>query len=203
MSYKEFPRTRQEAETLDLITDLKSIDSQIQALSQSVSGLGDEISSRANREMEKAGDKAIAALSDKIAGIASRVAEDAAAAERHHAFAKAAFISVCSAIFLGVFFTTAGYKIGEYSAKKKIDEAESKATASEAKAKEEMENLRKSAGWLGTTEGKLAKSFSDLGSINIVATCKHENLEIQTAKDKSKWCMVKRDIDKNMGWKIP
>ncbi|MDD2742233.1 MAG: hypothetical protein PHV02_08160 [Rhodocyclaceae bacterium] len=160
----------------------------------------------AEKEMKRASDAAIASLSTQVGKIAKEIAGDSAAAERHNAFTKAASISVGAVILIGAFFGVSGYYLGEYSAKKKIDEAQAKVTAAE----EDVENIRKTAGWAGTKEGKLAKAFFENGWGEKVATCNSPSWKIENVEKDGKpykQCVLKApplfgDAPK-VGWFIP
>ena len=217
-------RTPRDALIYDLLGDVGRLDEKIKSLPSVLNNaleptkkelrdihlnLLEQIASlpgAADKELKRASDEAIASLSTQVSKIAQEIAGDSAAAERHNAFTKAASISVGAFILIGAFFGVSGYYLGEYSAKKKIDEAQAKVTAAE----EDVENIRKTAGWAGTKEGKLAKAFFDNGWGEKVATCNSPSWKIENVEKDGKpykQCVLKApplfgDAPK-VGWFIP
>lgn len=79
--------------------------------------------------------------------------------------------------------------------------------AADARAELEVQQLRATAGWVGTKDGQLAKKFFDSGAGQVAATCNSSTWEV-VKSDNGKWCIPKRrDLfggDENKyGWKIP
>lgn len=179
----------------------------------------------ADKEMKRAGEAAITALSGQVARIAQTVAGDAAAVEKHAAFTKASLIAFLCVLGAGLLFGGAGFltakgidSIRLNSAQKEIDEAHK--TAVEAKSMlasyqaisdrnfaAEIEKIRAASGWAGTPKGRLAKQFFDLGAGEVAATCQAETWDIEKRKE-GNWCVPQRrgligGDSQKYGWKIP
>lgn len=170
----------------------------------------------AKSEIEIAGKAAITQLTAEVGRIAQRLAGDAAAAEKAHAISFAAKWSAAGVIACAIVFGGAGYGIRMLAdetnlniAREKIEVANERTAAAEKQAREDVEAVKKSIGWMGTEQGQLAKRFFATGGGEIAARCDSPVWEIVNGID-GKYCIPKRrDLlglggDKNKyGWKIP
>lgn len=170
----------------------------------------------AAREMALASDAVIGELSRKVADIAQRVAGDAAAAERGKSFYLAVAALAASALIFGgtgYVVRMAADKTSMIVAKNEVTDANARTASAiekaEKKAASEIEGARKSIGWLGTDEGRLAKQFFDSGAGIIAAKCQGEKWDIKVDKNGQSWCIPKTrpllgwDNESQYGWKIP
>lgn len=138
---------------------------------------------------------------------ALRISTEKAAAEKNKVFLLASLSMIaCAFIFGGT-----GYAIrmitDEVIMRQEHERASSAIAAAQQAARDEIEFARNSSGWLGTSDGRLAKIFFDSGAGQIAATCSSPAWEIVKAAD-GKYCVPKRrDLiggDSNKyGWKIP
>lgn len=189
-------------------------------IQQTTKNMIDSLPGAADKEMKRAGDAAISALSVEVGRVAQQIAGDAAAAENSAAVARAArWAAVCVLVCL-VFFGGTGYllrmaadKVSIAQAAEMVAAANIRADAtiaeSEKNTSEAVLAARESAGWAGTEEGRLAKKFFDSGSGNAVVNCSSETWEIKTEKAGQKWCVPKSrplfswNNEQQYGWKIP
>ncbi|PJC05623.1 MAG: hypothetical protein CO070_01620 [Gallionellales bacterium CG_4_9_14_0_8_um_filter_55_61] len=168
----------------------------------------------AENEMAKARDAVICELSKKVGEIAQQLAGDAATAERNRSFyfAGAAIFS-CALIFGGTGYAVrmAADALSINTLKNAVTEANTQAdaavAAAEKKTSDEIEQVRKDGGWVGTKEGRTAKTFFDSGWGMVAAECNSPAWEIRDLQD-GKYCVPKRHQifggdDKEYGWKIP
>lgn len=180
----------------------------------------DSLPGAADREMKRAADAAISALSGEVGRVAQQIAGDAAAAENAAAVSRAARWATAGVLVCAIAFGSTGYlfrlaadKVSIAQAAEMVAAANARADAAIAEAEkntgEEVMAARKSAGWAGTEEGRLAKQFFDSGAGLVAAKCKGEKWEIKTGKDGQKWCVPEsRPLfgwknEKEYGWKIP
>lgn len=177
----------------------------------------------ADKEMKRAGDAAINALSGQVGRIAQTVAGDAAAVERHLAFIKMASVAAAGVLFCGILFGGGGFLAAKSASSIRVDVAEKdlaqanlllenqkkrvdeKIAELEKKSVDEIAKIRAASGWAGTPAGRLAKQFFDIGSGEAAAKCTGNTWDIIETIE-GKWCSPKRrDLiggDKH-GWKIP
>lgn len=170
----------------------------------------------ADQEIKRAGDAALRALSTEVGRIAQRLAGDAAAAEKAYAISFAAKWTAAGVIACAIVFGGVGYgirmladEIHLNAAREKVVVADERTAAAERQAREDIEAVKKSIGWMGTEQGQLAKRFFATGGGDIAARCDSPVWEIVNGID-GKYCIPKRrDLlslgeDKNKyGWKIP
>ncbi|WP_426166316.1 hypothetical protein [Polaromonas sp. DSP2-3-2b2] len=222
------PKTRQEAYLLDLIGDVVTLDKQICKLHESVLSLGEALPGLANKEMKRAGDQAILALSGQVGTIAQKIAGDAAAVERNNSFVKATVFAIAGLLLCGLLFGGAGLLTAKSFAsisvnaaerdlaeanlllqneKKRIDE---KIVELEKKSADEIARNSAAIGWAATPNGRLAKAFFDTGGGAIAATCNAKYLEKEIDSEKRTWCYAKRhelfggeDNKLTSAWRIP
>lgn len=210
---EKIPRTRQEAYTLDLIGDVVALDKEIQNLRNSFNGFRDEAPKLADKEMKRAGEAALDALSSEVAKIARRVAGDAAAAESHNAFVKACVFATGALLVSGLVFSGGGFVLAKFmgsisvsAAKNEVADLKQQILDLEKKSKDEIVKIQSGMGWLGTPTGQLAKRFFESGDGAIAAKCKSTFWEIQKRKN-GNFCVPKRrDIfgdSEEPGWRIP
>lgn len=152
--------------------------------------------------------------STEIARVAEQLAGDVTARERNKFFWLATMaMVVCALVFGGTGYALrmAADSINLSTAIEKVNDANSRAdiaiAAAKKKAFDEIVETRKTSGWLGTEEGRLAKRFFELGGGVSAAKCNSPVWDIVDTKD-GKYCVPKRrdligsDKDK-YGWKIP
>lgn len=168
----------------------------------------------ADREIKRAGDAALGALSTEVGRIAQRLAGDAAAAEKSHAISFAAKWTVVGVLSCAIVFGSVGYgtrmlvdEVNINAAREAVAAVNEHAAATEKQARDDIEAAKKSIGWMGTQQGQLAKRFFDIGGGDIAARCDSPVWEIVNGAD-GKYCIPnRRDLlggDKNKyGWKIP
>lgn len=222
------PKTRQEAYLLDLIGDVVTLDKQICKLHESVLSLGQELPGLANKEMKRAGDEAILALSGEVGKIAQRIAGDAADSERYYARNKAVGFVGAVVLLTALLFGGGGYLYATSMTASHLNAAErdlAKANLLLENANKRVDEkiieleknsaneiLRNSAavGWAATANGRLAKAFFDTGGGAIAATCNAKYLEKEVDSEKRTWCYGKRrelfggEDNKTMSaWRIP
>ena len=148
-----------------------------------------------------------ASVAVEVNKAALRISAEKAAAEKNKVFLLAAIaIIACACVFGGT-----GYAIrmvsDEVIVRHEQERASSAIAAAQQSAREEIEFARNSSGWIGTSEGRLAKIFFDSGAGQIAATCNSPTWEVVKTAD-GKYCVPKRrDLiggDSNKyGWKIP
>lgn len=227
----------------DLTTRLEEVASKVHASSETaheveilaksaISEAYETFKGLADKEMKRAGEAAISALSGQVGRIAQTVAGDSAAVERHNSLVKASVFASIGVIFCAFIFGGGGFLFAKSlsssrvtsaerelvqanfqleNEKKRVDEKivelEEKSVGLEKKSEDEIAKIRAASGWAGTPTGRLAKKFFDLGTGNQAATCNSDTWEIVEDKNKSKWCIPKRrDLiggDQQPGWKIP
>lgn len=152
--------------------------------------------------------------STEIARVAEQLAGDVTARERNKFFWLAAVAMVINAFVFGgtgYALRMAADSINMSTAVAKVSEANERSNtaiaAAEKRAFDEIDATRKSNGWLGTDEGRLAMRFFDVGGGFIAAKCNSPVWDIIITED-GKFCVPRRrDLmggDKNKyGWKIP
>lgn len=222
------PKTRQEAYLLDLIGDVVTLDKQICKLHESVLSLGQALPDLANKEMKRAGDQAILALSGEVGKIAQRIAGDAADTERYYARNKAVGFVGAVVVLTASLFGGGGYLYATSMTASHLNAAErdlvqanvllqnankltdEKIAELQKNSAIEIANIRATSGWAATPTGKLAKKFFDLGDGGYAAQCTgHGNTwKVYTDENNVKRCIPKRrDLfggdSKEVGWKIP
>ena len=218
-SIEKTPRTRQEAFILDLIGDVVTLDQEIKNLSSSFDNFKNEAPKLADKEMQRASDSAIEALSARVAVIAQRIAGDAAETESRNAFVKASVYATAALLVCSLVLGGGGYALGKSISSFRVTAAEKEADSFkkqmldlEKKSKDEIAKIQSSRGWLGTPSGILAKKFFESGDGEAVAQCADKaNWEIKSRTAKSgktvKYCFVKRKPfmgdGPETGWVIP
>lgn len=170
----------------------------------------------AKSEIEIASKAAITRLTAEVGRIAQRLAGDAAAAEKAHAISFAATWTAVGVLVCAMVFGSVGFGIKMLAdetnlntAREKIEVANERTATAEKQAREDIEAVKKSIGWMGTEQGQLAKRFFATGGGEIAAKCDSPVWEIVNGID-GKYCIPRRrDLlglggDKNKyGWKIP
>ncbi|MDD4979528.1 MAG: hypothetical protein PHI29_12955 [Gallionella sp.] len=168
----------------------------------------------ADLEMQRAGEVVMRSLSAEVGRIAHRLAGDSASAEKAHAISFATQWVVAGVITSALVFGGVGYSIrmlaDEHnlnSAQKMVDEADARVVATEQRALNDIEEIKRGIGWQGTEEGQLAKAFFRNGAGRIAATCAAPTWEIRSLQD-GQYCVPKRrpligGNDEDYGWKIP
>lgn len=224
--------TAKEAFESLMLGDIGLVHNKVDNLKVKLDGLGTSIGIKmealpglADKEMKRAGDAAIEALADRVAGIANTIAGDAAKTERNKSALKLTYTNLAALLLSAVIFGGAGYVYQEgvnavnlSRAKDLVAEANAateKATAdlaayqavADKNAAAEIAKIRAASGWAGTPTGRLAKQFFDLGYGGLAATCKAEKWDIEDRKE-GKWCVPqRRDLiggdSQKYGWKIP
>ena len=218
-SIEKTPRTRQEAFILDLIGDVVTLDQEIKNLSSSFDNFKNEAPKLADKEMRRASDSAIEALSARVAVIAQRIAGDAAETESRNALVKASVYATASLLVCSLVLGGGGFALGKSISSFRVTAAEKEADSFkkqmldlEEKSKDEIAKIKAGAGWIGTPSGILAKKFFDSADGETVAQCADkENWEIKNRINKSgkaiKYCFVKRKPfmgdGPETGWVIP
>ena len=159
----------------------------------------------AEREMDRASKKAIGVMAAEVSQIAKSIAVDAAASERNTSLGWAGLAVLgCAIIFGG-----AGFLIKTASVKLELEEAAKQVELANSNAQIEIDALRKSAGWLGTDEGRLARDFFESGAGLVAARCEGEKWDIKKDDAGQQWCIPQtRPLlgwkdSKLYGWKIP
>lgn len=218
-SIEKAPRTRQEAFILDLIGDVVTLDGEIQNLRDSFNNFKNEAPKLADKEMRRASDSAIEALSARVAVIAQRIAGDAAETESRNAFVKASVYATAALFVCSLVLGGGGYALGKSISSFRVTAAEKEADSFkkqmldlEKKSNDKIAKIQSSRGWLGTPSGILAKKFFESGDGEAVAQCADKaNWEIKSRTAKSgktvKYCFVKRKPfmgdGPETGWIIP
>lgn len=179
----------------------------------------------ANKEMKRAGDAAIEALSGEVGRIAQTVAGDAAAVERYNARTKAVGFVGAVVLLTALIFSGGGFLAAKSVSSVRVNAAEKDlaqanlllenankrvdATIAELakKSADEISKIRAASGWAGTPTGQLAKNFFDIGSGIVAAACKGDTWDIVETTE-GNWCVPKRrDLiggdSQKYGWKIP
>lgn len=146
-------------------------------------------------------------VSDVVSQAAVRISADRVAAERNKFFwlATAATV-ICALVFGGTGYTLrmTSDAVNVSSAKERADRS---IAAAQQMARDEIETARRNSGWVGTSEGRLAKAFFDSGGGLIAARCNSPVWEVVETSG-GRYCVPKRrDLfsvdDKQYGWKIP
>lgn len=182
----------------------------------------------ADKEMERAGEKAITALADQVGYIANKIAGDTAAATAADARSTAAKWQggmLVVGMLIGVTGTylavTGANAMNMSTARDRVAAAEMRAETAEADAKKRADDaiaaITEKSGaavaavaarntWAASTTGQLAKQFFDSGTGLAAATCKSPVWEIKEMKN-GKFCVPKRreffGDSEEYGWKIP
>lgn len=168
----------------------------------------------ATLEMQRAGAEVMTELAGQVGKIAQQVAGDATAAARNTAFYRAvAGVAACALVFGGTGYAlrAGADAINLSTARDRVSEANARAdaavAAAEEKASDEIDAIRKSSGWIGTAQGRLAKKFFDSGAGDIAAKCDSPDWEITERKGGKSCVPKKRDLlggnAGKDGWKIP
>jgi hypothetical protein len=159
----------------------------------------------AEREMDRASKKAIGMMAAEVSQIAKSIAVDAAASERNTSLGLAGLAVLgCAIIFGGT-----GFLIKTASVKLELEEAAKQVELANSNSRMEIDAIRKSAGWLGTVEGRLAKDFFEKGSGLAAASCDGKTWDKINLKNGETWCVPQsRPLlgwkdSAVYGWKIP
>ena len=188
----------------------------------------DRLPGAADKEMERAGEKAINTLAGRVGTNADKIAGDAAEATAADAKSTAAkwqggimivgFAVGCIGTYLAV---TGANAMNMSAARDRVAAAEMRAETAEADAKKRADDaiaaITEKSGaavaavaarntWAASTTGQLAKQFFDSGTGLAAATCKSPVWEIKEMKN-GKFCVPKRreffGDSEEYGWKIP
>lgn len=213
--------TAKDAIIAELLGDVGELHDQIKILPNELEKsvgrfVRDTLPSEANVIMNKAALTAIGLMASQVGEIAQQIAGDTAASQRYKSFwLAAAGVLVCAVVFGGAGYvlrmSTDDMAIRAASDKviKANNRANSATESAEKKADIEITNIRKTAGWVGTPEGMLAKKFFDSGTGVNAAECNGKKWEIKTDKTGQKWCIPKTrpffgwDTETEYVWKIP
>jgi hypothetical protein len=218
---------------------LDSVPVAIEDAKKIIRATSEALPEKADLEMKRASETAINSLSTEVGRIAQTIAGDAASVARSDAMSRAfkwatGGVTVCAIFFTGLGWGLSSWKdnINLETAYINLETAKSEVVASyareaaaiataekksdmaiaavEKKSHDEIEEMRKNSGWLGTAEGRLAKKFFDLGTGTMAAKCDSPAWEIypDADDDKVKWCIPKKrnlifEEDQKFGWKIP
>lgn len=201
-------------EIRDLTTRIENIKGVQNAVEAALKNVIASMPAAADREMQRAGGEVMRALSGEVGRIAQRLAGDAAAAEKAHAISFAATWAAVGVLACAVVFGSVGFGIKMLAdeanlsnATKQIKAANERVEEVEKQARDAVDTVKKSIGWMGSPQGQLAKRFFDIGGGDIAARCDAPAWEIMQRAD-GRYCVPRRrDLfsnDKNKyGWKIP
>lgn len=159
----------------------------------------------AEREMDRASKKAIGIMAAEVSQIAKSIAVDAAASERNRSLGWAGLAVLGCAMIFGA----TGFLIKTASVKLELEEAAKQVELANSNAQIEIDGVKKSVGWLGTEEGRLARDFFESGAGLVAARCEGEKWDIKKDSAGQGWCIPQaRPLlgwkdSKLYGWKIP
>lgn len=172
----------------------------------------------ANKEMQRAADQVLLKLSSEIGLLAQRIAKDAAHAEKASAISTATKWSLTGLLISAITFGGLGYvvrmwaddarlRVANFMVTEVQEKADQKIVLIKQQAREEIELMRKTIGWLGTEKGMLAKHFFDDGGGIDAATCNSPVWKIYHTKNGNYCVPDRRNLfggDTNLyGWKLP
>ena len=158
----------------------------------------------ADREMSRAGKTAMGVLAQEVGMLAKNIAGDAAASERNKSLGWAGLAVVTCAILFG----GAGFLTKTALVKLQLDGAAKQVELANSNAQIEIDTLKKSVGWLGTDEGRLAKVFFEKGSGLAAARCEGKTWDKRDLNGEI-WCIPQSrpifggEDAEVYGWKIP
>jgi hypothetical protein len=168
----------------------------------------------ADQEIARASKDAITPLANEVSLLAHKLAETSAITNRNKSYwMLSAGIFLCAITFgsTGYLLRMGQDDINVKQSLQKVEEAQQKASQAillaTNKANNAIEVANKNAGWMGTTEGIIAKEFFVNGGGMNAARCNSPVWDVVENKD-GKYCIPqRRDIfggdSKLYGWKIP
>lgn len=196
----------------DSLTEIRDLASRMEGVRTSLNDVETGIKqtllslpAAAEREMDRASKKAIGIMAAEVSQIAKSIAVDAAASERNRSLGWAGLAVLGCAMIFGA----TGFLIKTASVKLQLEEAAKQVELANSNAQIEIDAARKSVGWAGTEEGRLARNFFEKDGGMAVAKCEAANWESHENDSGEKWCYPKsRPLFgiknyKEYGWKIP
>lgn len=194
----------------DSLTEIRDLASRMEGVRTSLNDVDAGIKrtllslpAAAEREMDSASKKAIGMMAAQVSQIAKSIAVDAAASERNTSLSLAGLAVLgCAIIFGGT-----GYLIKTASVKLELEEAAKQIELANSNAQIEIDSVKKSAGWLGTEEGRLARDFFVNGSGLTTARCEGKTWD-KIQQNDGTWCVPQRrpiigGEPEIYGWKLP
>lgn len=150
----------------------------------------DQIKGAADAATQAAAAESISVLSEKVAAIADAIAKNSANAERLKAFRMAVAAAVAGVVVIGGGGFWAGMKYGAADYAFEVASLEAALAKKDLEVKKEKTDLAAAAGWIGSKEGKLARSFASangVASMEKIIACSQPGWEIQK-KNGQRWC---------------
>lgn len=166
----------------------------------------------ADKEMQRAGEKAITALAGQVGLIANKIAGDAAAATAADAKIKAArwqagtlLVGLAVGVIGTYLAVTGANAINMSSARERVAAAELRADAAEADAKKRADAaiaaITEKSGaavaavaarnaWAASAAGQVAQKLAEAGDIGLIAGCAGEGWVKQRAASGDLWCSI-------------